>query len=224
MTDPDASRLPVDHPRRRRRTLPVIAGLAALGLALGLGALVTLRATQFGLDAEWMEEVIEHRHPAWEVPSRVFDAIGGGWVAVIAVPVGVGLALLIAKRPWAALYWVTTLGVSALLVQLLKALYQRARPEDILVTVDPGSFPSGHTTNAVTLAVVLALVFRRWWVWLIGALYAVAMALSRTYLGAHWITDTVGGALIGAAVAVLAWTIFAARLRDERRRRERATG
>jgi undecaprenyl-diphosphatase len=50
-----------------------------------------------------------------------------------------------------------------------------------------------------------------------GLAYVVLMALSRTYLGAHWVTDTVGGAVLGAAIAVAAWAVFAPRLRSERR-------
>ncbi len=56
------------------------------------------------------------------------------------------------------------------------------------------------------------------WVAATGAVYVVLMALSRTYLGAHWITDTVGGALLGVAVGLLAWTLAAPRLTAERER------
>jgi undecaprenyl-diphosphatase len=52
-----------------------------------------------------------------------------------------------------------------------------------------------------------------------GAGYVVLMALSRTYLGAHWVTDTIGGMLVGGAVAVLVWVLFARRLRAEREAR-----
>jgi membrane-associated phospholipid phosphatase len=45
--------------------------------------------------------------------------------------------------------------------------------------------------------------------------YTAVMALSRTYLGAHWLTDTIGGVLLGAGIAVLIWAPFAQRLRRE---------
>jgi undecaprenyl-diphosphatase len=43
------------------------------------------------------------------------------------------------------------------------------------------------------------------------------MMLSRTYLGAHWVSDTVGGMLVGAGMAVIVWAPFAERLYREQR-------
>jgi undecaprenyl-diphosphatase len=42
------------------------------------------------------------------------------------------------------------------------------------------------------------------------------MAVSRTYLGAHWLSDTVGGLLIGAGVAVIVWAPLAYRIAREK--------
>lgn len=201
-----------------RRLAAIAAGVALL-LAVGLGALVTVRTLNpEGLDAEWMEEIVEHRSPFWEVPARVFDFIGGGWFAVLVVPIGVAVALLVARRPWAASAFILGSALSSGAVQLMKALFGRARPEDILVPLDSGSFPSGHAANAATVVVLLALLLRRRWIAVAGSAYVVLMALSRTYLGAHWVTDTVGGILIGAAMAVLVWVLFARKLAAERER------
>ncbi len=50
----------------------------------------------------------------------------------------------------------------------------------------------------------------------VGAAYVVLMLLSRTYLGAHWLTDTLAGMLIGAGVAIIVWAPFAVKLWQER--------
>jgi membrane-associated phospholipid phosphatase len=206
--------------RSPRRLAAVAAGVALL-LAVGLGVLVTVRALNpEGIDAEWMDEIVEHRSPLWEVPALVFDFIGGGWFGVFVVPVGIAAAFLIARRPWAAVAFVLGSAVSSGVVQLLKAVFARARPEQILLSLESPSFPSGHTANAATIVVLLALLLRRRWIAVAGAGYVVLMALSRTYLGAHWVTDTLGGILIGAAIAVLTWAGFVQKLAAERQRQE----
>lgn len=205
-------RHPVGYGGLMKTRWPLVAGITALVLVVGLGALITLRASPFGFDSEWMAEITEHRSELWLVPSLVMNFLGGGWFGIFVVPLGIITTLLILRKNWDALYFALATIISAGLVQLFKTLFGRARPEDILVTVDPGSFPSGHVANAATMAVALALIIRRTWVWFVGAVWVILMALSRTYLGAHWISDTVGGALLGAGVAVLVWLCFPRRL------------
>lgn len=204
----------VTHRIHRRRRL--ITGGSALALGILLGVVITLRGNAaLGVDAEWMEEIVEHRSTLWEVPSFVMNVLGGGLVAtVLAVAITVVFVLL--KRPWTALYFALTSLVSSGLVQLLKALLGRDRPAEIMLSIESGSFPSGHVANAATLAALLAIILWRWWVVAAGAVYVVLMALSRTYLGAHWVSDTVGGLLIGAGVALIVWAPFANRMLSER--------
>jgi undecaprenyl-diphosphatase len=197
-------------PRRR----PVIAATLAILLMVALGVALAVRASPFEFETEWMEEIIEHRSPFWLVPSLVMNFLGGGWFAIFIVPLGVAAVLFAVRRPRDAVFFLVASALSAGLVQLFKAVFGRARPEDVLVHVDPGSFPSGHVANAATVAVALGLILQRVWVWAAGAVYVVLMALSRTYLGAHWITDTIGGALLGAGVAFGVWALLHAVWRD----------
>ena len=136
--------------------------------------------------------------------------------ATIVVPTLIIVGLLLWRKPWTALYFTIATIAAGLLVQVLKKSIGRPRPADILVTPDFGSFPSGHSANAAVMAATLGIILWRTWVWAAGAVYTVAMMLSRTYLGAHWVTDTVGGILVGGAMAVLVWVVFARRLAAER--------
>lgn len=69
-------------------------------------------------------------------------------------------------------------------------------------------FPSGHASGAVAMWGGLAVVFReRWLAWLAPFLAAL-VALTRLYLGVHFLADVVGGALLGGLVLFAAWTLF----------------
>jgi undecaprenyl-diphosphatase len=216
ITDPS-----VDQKTRKvQRFWPLVSAFAVLVVAVLIGLLVMLRGAgnPLGFDTEWMDEIIEHRSPVWEVPSLAMNYLGGGVIGVFIVPIAIIVALCLFRRFWAASYFAVATILSAGLVQLLKGIFGRARPEDILVHADFGSFPSGHVANATTMAVVLAIVLRRNWVWIAGVVYVILMLLSRTYLGAHWLSDTVGGMLLGAGVAIIVWAPVANRLYREHER------
>lgn len=203
---------------RVARRWPLVSGIVAIVVAVLLGGIIAIRGNiPFEGDAEWMEEILEHRNPFWEVPSLVMNFLGGGWFA-FALPAVIVVILCVRRRFWSALFLGVASVLSALLVQLLKGVIGRPRPEEMLVTADFGSFPSGHSANAATLVVCLGIIVRLAWVWVAGAAYVILMMLSRTYLGAHWVSDTVGGLLLGVAIALIVWAPLARKLRIESER------
>jgi len=217
----DASSPAARQTARISRRWPLVSGGMGILLVAALGAIIAYRENNlpFSFDLAFLGELVEHRSAFWNVPALLMNNIGGGIIGTFVVPLAIILILLLLRMKWAALYFAIATIVSAGLVQLLKNLYERPRPHDILVASDAGSFPSGHTANAATMAVVLSLVLRRVWVWAAGVLYTIIMLLSRTYLGAHWLSDTIGGLVLGSAVAVIVWAPLAHRVMTERERR-----
>lgn len=197
---------------------PYISGGIAVALGILLAFLIVQRGNSipFELDSEWSEEVFdEDRLPFLEWISYGMNWLGGGLFASFILPLLIVIVLLIIRRPWSALFFALCSLVSVGVVQLLKSVVDRARPEEMLVVSDAGSFPSGHAANAATMAVALGIIFPKVWVWVAGAIWVALMMFSRTYLGVHWLTDTIGGALLGAGVVLILWAPFAAKISGE---------
>jgi len=221
MVDDDVSELvdgPGPAPVKIARRWWVVSAAAALLIVVLLGAVIFYRQADkpFGFEVQWMGELVEARVPVFTALALAFNWIGGGIGGIVIVPLVIIAGLLLWRRPWAALYFVCATIASALVVLVMKSLVGRPRPTDILVTADVGSFPSGHSANAALIATTLGIIFWRTWVWIVGAAYTLLMMLSRTYLGAHWISDTVGGMLVGVGLAVIIWAPFAYVLYRER--------
>ncbi|MGM7668497.1 phosphatase PAP2 family protein [Microbacterium sp. A93] len=197
-------------------------GIGAILAAMALGASLTAAGPDLpsALDVGWNDLMISIRSPLLIDLADVMNHLGGGWVATLLIPLVIIAALLIARRWKAAVFVAVTLLASVAAIQLLKQLYGRARPEDMLVTSDFGSFPSGHTANAATLAMLAALLFPRLWVVLIAIFWTLAMAFSRTALSVHWLTDTIGGMLVGAGAALVVGGLMLEWVRQPRNRQE----
>lgn len=100
---------------------------------------------------------------------------------------------------------------ATLLSHGLKDLVDAARPfaqlgaavHVIGPTLKAGSFPSGHTTTAFTLAAVLATGLGTAWLARTAIFAALAVGLSRVAVGAHWPADIAAGMLCGWAAGLL---------------------
>lgn len=98
----------------------------------------------------------------------------------------------------------------------IKPLVERPRPwldlpiTPLVVEDDPHSFPSGHTCAA--FAAGLSWLRALPWKWgrVLAAVMAVCMGLSRLYVGVHYPSDVLAGAVIGSACAWIAWKLYTA--------------
>ncbi len=147
----------------------------------------------------------------WEPLTFVFVAASLWWVKwPLLVAVGAcGDAKCRRRWPYAAAAGAMAVGVAALLVTVLKDVFDRARPPLADAGIDPigivpasASFPSGHAATAFAAAVAIGLVHPR----LRRPLLAMAavVALSRVYLGVHYLFDVVAGTLIGIGIGYAA--------------------
>lgn len=159
-------------------------------------------------------------HPVGYLPnpwlasfSDIGDRLGRGesLVAISLLILFAGVWLKRANVKLAGWQTLVAHGIVAALSNLIKHAVGRPRPKFIhtgAVDLSPfggsgwDSFPSGHATSAVAIAAVLAIRFPKWrWIF-IGT--AIAIAASRILRGAHFLTDTVGGAALGWLVGVVA--------------------
>jgi len=143
-----------------------------------------------------------------DVAARFLAVVGEQPVSIV-VGVAAAVAVLLRWGLQPGLAVGLASAVSAGHVMLMKSVVQRPGPVTAFFE-GLGSFPSGHTANAAVLATMGGLLLRRGWVWAAGAAYVALVAASRVVVGAHWLTDTVVGAVAGAAVALLVWSVWSA--------------
>lgn len=115
-------------------------------------------------------------------------------------------------------------GASALCAMLIglvvvnftiKPLVARARPwlvienfANLVPEKDPNSFPSGHTNAAFAFALAVCMSAPKRWMKVTAVCMAVVMGLSRLYVGVHFPSDVLMGAVIGSLCGLLgAWVI-----------------
>lgn len=102
----------------------------------------------------------------------------------------------------------TTLTISQIIVHSLKMLMSRERPYNIFehlntfgIDLKDYSFPSGHTTAAISMATTITLNIPR--LSLIVFALAVIVGISRIYLAVHYPTDVATGIIIGFSTAII---------------------
>jgi membrane-associated phospholipid phosphatase len=105
--------------------------------------------------------------------------------------------------------------VSGVFTTSMKLGFHRPRPsetypDDIVKYAKAGSysFPSGHTSMAFVTATSISLIYPKWYVVAPAYAWASVVGFSRMYLGVHYPSDVLVGALVGSGSAVLTHFIF----------------
>jgi undecaprenyl-diphosphatase len=162
------------------------------------------------LDLSALWAVYGGGHGAWSLPMLAATLLGEGWSAAALVPL---LAWNKTRRFASAL--AAGIVLQAVLVWAVKAAVGRVRPWIAFGLPTPfgaphdPSFPSGHAAGSFCVAAFLVLALPAAWpharsraraVALLALLLAGLVATSRVYLGVHFPSDVVAGAMLGAVV------------------------
>ena len=162
----------------------------------------------------------EIRDEKWIKRSDVFSAAGNGILPGIAAVVLYAAGEYGHRDDWSrtALLQMKTLAFAAGVSRVPKLLAQRHRPETEINAwrwegpfnglTGNYSFTSGHTFIAFSWAAVTAQSMKENRGWGIAA-YALAglTGASRIYQGEHWLSDVVGGAVLGTLFGKLMWRL-----------------
>lgn len=168
-------------------------------------------------DAEGLRAVYRIEAAAFRGAMRGAD--GSAYPVFVGAPLVAwgGTWLLQHHRDWSVPYRLTVSQAATYGAVIgLKALFQRPRPYLTLADIqsrsarysptgpegDSFSLPSGHASMAFAVATSLSLSHPEWYVIGPGVVWATAVALSRVWLGVHYPSDIVAGALLGSAISV----------------------
>lgn len=182
----------------------LLAGFAAVSIA------VTAGWTQ-PLDQAVVMSVAGHRTDLLNNLAVNLTALGSAPVVTLITLCVALYAFAAGRQPIVlALLWTP---LSFLLDDVLKLLFQHPRPTEAIIAIPNSySFPSGHAVAASALYITLALIAARSEqrrrprriIVVTGVSIAVLVAWSRVYLGVHYLTDVIGGLLLGGAGAIAA--------------------
>jgi len=202
---------------------PLVVPLAALAAFLALAILVAGEwAPLDRLDVTLSEDLRRFGtdHPSFVDTIRVATDIAATVPFVVAgVFATAGLLLRRHRREAYLCAWVTVL-VPVLWGAMHWTLH-RPRPADGFVFVDSNGFPSGHTSNAASAALVAVLLLwphlarrGRALVVAAGAALALFVGATRVMLLAHWPTDVLGGWLLALTVVPMTARVVTSRRND----------
>jgi undecaprenyl-diphosphatase len=167
---------------------------------------------------------VSNNVPTWSQSLARPPSWLGDWIGLTVLGV-VMVVLLARERAWFDLaFFASAVVGSQIAVAVLKALFDRPRPDvgSAIPLPSSPSFPSGHATTGVASFGALAVLAAerissrraRVWLWTVFAVIGVSIGASRVVLDVHYVTDVLGGWCLG-----LAWLAACLLVRDAVRTR-----
>jgi membrane-associated phospholipid phosphatase len=213
---------PTGHPTPRADGIlvrdPRRTALAALAMLAAVAALTIVVATDVAeppllqqIDDAWRGRVLAW--PSWT--RSLGDWFEQAGAAVVMVPLRLAVAgwLLVRRRRLDLAAWLLGWLLADALTAVLKPGLARERPTPIDPSDPFTAFPSAHAKTAAQVAIGLVLVAtsparaRSGW-YALAAAWIVLMALSRTVVDHHWLSDVAAGSLLGAACMLAAAAVI----------------
>ncbi len=180
-----------------------------IGLAIALGLVlvdVFAQGPLVRLDLWVIQYDGESEHPSLQTLAEIYDKVGQRSVGI---PILLAVAGILGRRhrTWRPVVLaVLTVLILNVVVGAMKVLIGRAETETGSVDVFTGGviFPSGHSSNMVLTGGLIIYLVRRYvdnpptrrLVVLVTVLTALTIATS-IYIGSHWVSDLIGGVLVG---------------------------
>jgi undecaprenyl-diphosphatase len=168
---------------------------------------------------EWIQSIDDQtfdwfrdHHTQWlDYHVKNLTVLGSTTLLAVIGPVALGALLLCNQYKKALLFVVLVFGLFYA-TQGIKTAVERHRPPH--AKAHSGSFPSGHSSRTMTVLGLLALCLRSprqggirpvlfVYALLTALLLAVAVGLSRLYLGDHYLSDVIAGWLLGLLFIVV---------------------
>lgn len=157
-----------------------------------------------------------HRRVNWFWVALTYSGTGKAWIGIAIIANALDqLGVAFAPEQFRFLRAMLAVALAWGLSHALKRIVARPRPspaiEGFKLFLPPptcGSFPSGHTAASFSFFFALLFLAHPWAIFV--GVWAALVSFSRLYLGVHYLSDILGGLLLGflSAWAILQFNLF----------------